>query len=237
MQAIILAAGQGSRLRPLTQEIPKCLVEVGGKSILARTLEALMENGVHDVVFTTGYREEKIRAFVAATYPALRPLYIKNDRYQETNYIYSLWLARAHIIEDVIFAFGDWIYEKTLIKKAVDAPYTGILVSHQFKPPQKDFKARLENGFVKEIANNIDEAHAIGCVSLYKVLLADWQKWMACVDDFIREGKTTSQAEDALNTILHTHMMRPIFFENEGAIEIDDLNDFKRAEYLVTHLT
>ena len=95
MKALILASGLGTRLKPLTDDKPKTLIQVGGKELLARIADAIIENGIIDVVMTTGHFEEKLKAFMCSYYPQLRVTYVNNPDYATTNYIYSQWLPRA----------------------------------------------------------------------------------------------------------------------------------------------
>ena len=95
MKAIILAAGTASRLRPLTDNTPKCLLNIGERPLLQRSMDALCENGIDEFVIVTGYLHEMIEDFVARTYPeGIRVTFIHNEVYATTNNIYSLWLAR-----------------------------------------------------------------------------------------------------------------------------------------------
>ena len=100
MKAVILAAGIASRLRPLTDNTPKCLLKAGKKSILELTLDNLIANDCKDIVIVTGYLEQQIRNFISAYYPQLTVTYIYNEVYSSTNNIYSLWLAKNSILDN-----------------------------------------------------------------------------------------------------------------------------------------
>ena len=103
-KAIILAAGTASRLRPLTSNTPKCLLKVGERTLLQRSMDALIKAGISEFVIVTGYLHEQIEDFVRKTYQNSLPLregrggsvcFIHNKDYATTNNIYSLWLART----------------------------------------------------------------------------------------------------------------------------------------------
>ena len=110
MKAIILAAGQGQRLRPLTNHFPKCLIPIGGAPVLEHMLYRIELCGLRDVVLVTGFEADSIRRTV--TRFALRDLRIKflvNERFAETNNLYSLWLAlRDNIGPVTIFNADDY---------------------------------------------------------------------------------------------------------------------------------
>ena len=93
MIGVILAAGMAKRLRPLTDTKPKCLLEVAGKTLLQRTIDAMLQTGVTELVVVTGYKAEMIKAFINQHYPKLRVQFLDNTDYEHNNNIYSLWMA------------------------------------------------------------------------------------------------------------------------------------------------
>ncbi len=109
MKAIITAAGMGTRLAPLTNDIPKCLLDINGKSIMQRMLETLRECGVEDIVMVTGYRKETI------TYPGIK--YYENTNYQRNNILKSLFYAEEEMDTAFIFSYSDIIYERDVVDK------------------------------------------------------------------------------------------------------------------------
>lgn len=105
MRAIVLAAGEGTRLRPHTLDKPKCLVPLAGRPLLEWQAGSLRRAGVHDITVVTGYRAEQVAALGFAT--------VHNDRFAETNMVASLMCARALLdgSDDVVIAYGDLVYE------------------------------------------------------------------------------------------------------------------------------
>ena len=95
LQAIVLAAGFGRRMQPLTDSCHKALLPVGGTTILARIVDSLLAVGVTDITVVTGYRDADIRAYLLDRYPATSFQFVENTRYAETNNIVSLSLALA----------------------------------------------------------------------------------------------------------------------------------------------
>ena len=118
MKAIILAAGQGIRLRPLTDDKPKCLVELAGKPLLEHQLAILRAGGVDDIHIVGGYRAEQLQR------PGIT-LHI-NERFAETNMVATLFAAEAVMTgeSDLIIGYGDIVYESRVLAAllAVDAP-------------------------------------------------------------------------------------------------------------------
>lgn len=93
MIGVILAAGMAKRLRPLTDSCPKCLLKVGERTLLQRTVDAMCMAGISQFVVVTGYREEMIRQFLIRRYPSLQFSFLNNADFEHNNNIYSLWMA------------------------------------------------------------------------------------------------------------------------------------------------
>ncbi|MEX2117034.1 MAG: phosphocholine cytidylyltransferase family protein [Bacteroidota bacterium] len=95
MKCVILAAGIGKRLRPLTAKTPKCLLTIGGRTLLERTLDAVLANGIREIAIVTGFEGAKVRAKVSRAFPRVQVTFLHNARFRVTNNAYSLSLARA----------------------------------------------------------------------------------------------------------------------------------------------
>ena len=120
MKAILLAAGEGLGLRPLTDTIPKPLLEVLGKSVIERTINQLHKFGINDFIFITNYRENQIENFVKNKFPMLNVEFIHQPKIQGTSN--ALFLARNSIEEDFFICVnGDCIYSPSLVKRTVEA--------------------------------------------------------------------------------------------------------------------
>jgi len=114
-KAIIIAGGLSSRLYPLTDEKPKCMLEVGGKTILKREIEALQACGVNDIVVVAGYKKEKIN------YPDIK-YYNDNDHHQAPSILRGLLCAEQEMADGFICSYSDIIYNKSVVEKLLSAP-------------------------------------------------------------------------------------------------------------------
>lgn len=121
-RAIVLAAGSGARLHPLTQDRPKCLVRVGGESLLSRLVGDLVAVGVSQVVIVTGHLGERIVEELPAAHPSVDFVFVANDRYRTTNNIYSLWLARAHFDQDFLLLEADVLCRPEVLAPLTEGP-------------------------------------------------------------------------------------------------------------------
>lgn len=112
-RVIILAAGSGSRLRPYTSDRPKCLIELGGHTLLEWQLQSLRSCGLEDVIIVTGYKGDQIESLGCRT--------VHNPKWMDTNMVASLWCVSGDITDDVIVAYSDIIYEPGVIKNLLDS--------------------------------------------------------------------------------------------------------------------
>ncbi|MHC4625406.1 MAG: phosphocholine cytidylyltransferase family protein [Planctomycetota bacterium] len=116
-KAIILVAGGGLRLRPMTDHVPKCLVQINNKSILVNALENLQDNGISETLLVVGYKSEQIKETIGNCFRGMKIAYCQNSIYDKTNNIYSLYLARDRLREGVILLEGDVFFEEKILKE------------------------------------------------------------------------------------------------------------------------
>lgn len=121
--AIILAAGKGTRLRPLTDNIPKCMVEVADKPILEWQIDTMISCGIDNIIVVSGYREEEIID--------LRVKKIYNRDYETTNMVYSLFCAREYLKRDVIVSYGDIVYSQNVLQKLMQSDKDMVIASDE----------------------------------------------------------------------------------------------------------
>ncbi|MGB6087783.1 NTP transferase domain-containing protein [Parvibaculum sp.] len=123
MKVIFLAAGQGTRLRPLTDDRPKCMVPFLGKPLIERDIETLRLCGVNDILVIGGYRAEKLEGLGVEI--------VLNPRFETTNMVQTLFSARAHFPTDtgLIISYGDIVYQPPLVRALIesDAPVSVVI--------------------------------------------------------------------------------------------------------------
>jgi L-glutamine-phosphate cytidylyltransferase len=129
MHAIILSAGQGRRLLPLTHDRPKCLLELAGRPLLAWQLDALLAAGVGPVTVVTGYATDAVEKLLAQAYGdvPVRPLY--NPFYEVADNLASCWLARERFAADTLLLNGDTVFEPAVLTRLLAAPAAPITLA------------------------------------------------------------------------------------------------------------
>lgn len=173
MKSIILAAGTASRLRPLTSNTPKCLLKVGERTLLQRSIDALIAAGIRDFVIVTGYLHEQIEDFVRKTYQDSLPLregrggsfcFIHNKDYETTNNIYSLWLARPEAEgQEVLLLDSDLLYDGQIVERVLADKHENVLTLIRHELGEEEMKVVTdEKGAIIEISKTCDPASAAG---------------------------------------------------------------------------
>jgi len=164
MKAVILAAGIASRLRPLTDNTPKCLLKVGAKNILELTIENLLANGVSDIVIVTGYLENMVKAFVNERFPRLKTAFIYNELFASTNNIFSLWLAKEALRgEAMLLLDSDIIFDGRIITDLLNSGFDSCLALKRHKVGDEEIKVKTgEKGRILEIGKTVKPSEAAG---------------------------------------------------------------------------
>ena len=151
------------RLRPLTDEKPKCLLEVGGKTLLQRTVDAMISAGVKEFVVVTGYRENMIREFLTIHYSLCTIHYIDNPDYEHNNNIFSLWLAMQKLHgQEVLLMDSDILCDPEAVRR-VARKTNPALAMQQHELGEEEMKIVVDDaGRITEISKTCSPADAIG---------------------------------------------------------------------------
>ena len=171
MKAIILSAGQGSRLGHLVDDRPKCLIDFSGRSLLDRQLDTLAANGVDEAVVVTGFHDELIEQAIAARSGGPRVRTIYNPFYKVADNTGSLYMARAELAGDCLVWNGDTLVSDALMEKVVGNDRSGICVTIDRKDSydEDDMKVVEEGGKLKAIGKRLElgrvNAESIGLLA------------------------------------------------------------------------
>jgi choline kinase len=243
MKAIILAAGKGTRLAPLTNDLPKPMVDVAGRPLLLRTIDRLAAAGIAgaDVIVVTGYRQESIRARLdAAGLGACRTVF--NPRWEDWNNNYSLLVAREAAGGDAILQIdGDVLFDGAVIPRMLAAPGPACLsidVRKELDPETMKVEADSE-GRIRAISKKLDPAACAGeYIGLTRL---DAPAASLVFDELARfpELKLTHEYyEHAYHRLAGRGActFRVVNIHDCVTTEIDDLADLRRAEELVRHM-
>jgi L-glutamine-phosphate cytidylyltransferase len=243
MQLIILAAGMGSRLKPITDNVPKGLVQVNGKSILEWQVDIARQLGITDICIVTGYKFECIDIPETTT--------IHNPQYNTTNMTHSLFCAQEYFKDEFVLSYGDIIYSKKIMEKLLNsnAPIS-IVVDDNWRSYWEDrFDNPLDDAESLTIANN--QITSIGqkptslndIESQYIGLMSFKNTGVASLVDSHSEIRrhNPSIAQHMYMTDLLQYMINkeinltPVHISS-GWIEIDSLKDLELAKILLPQI-
>jgi histidinol-phosphate/aromatic aminotransferase/cobyric acid decarboxylase-like protein/choline kinase len=242
MIAVILAAGCGQRMRPLTQSIHKTLLPVGTETVLARIILNLLELEIREIAMVTGYRADDVRAHLEARFPELPIRYIHNPEYLKTNNLVSLHLAMEsiEIDSDMILIESDLVFETNVLRRLVTSPHPNVAMVDRYAPGMDGTVVTLDGGVITGVIPphlqgvNFSFQNKFKTLNLYKFSGA------FCRDTFrnlLAFYATTNASkcyyELVLGVIIYLHsaQIHAELVEGETWAEIDDPNDLEIARY------
>ena len=233
MKAIILNSGIGKRMRPFTDKNPKCFAKVNGETLLERQIRILTEYGINEFVITTGPFESKIKNLIKKKFPKIKVAFVRNPAYESTNYIYSMFLARKLLNDDILLMHGDMIFEEKLFGKLINSEKKDcVLVNNFIKIPEKDFKVKIESGIAIKIGVDVFGKNAFFLAPVYKMSKKSFKIWMDKIKELVEKGRTNEYAENAFNEIQSKITLYPLYYQKEACMEIDNFDDLALAKKL-----
>ena len=226
MIALLLNSGLGSRMGDETREHPKCLCRISEEeTILSWQVKLLERFGVTDAVVTTGHLADMLRAYIGELDTPVRFHYVHNPRYRETNYIYSMYLARELLKGDVLSLHGDLVLHPLVMERLLAAPVSSVAVDASLPLPEKDFKAQMADGRVRAIGVDRFGEDCAACQPAYKWLEKDFRRWMEEIVRFIEAGEERCYAENAFNAAWEEIPLYPLSVKGLLCSEIDNQED------------
>lgn len=259
MKVIILAAGQGTRLRPFTDTMPKCMVKICGKSIIERQIETLKYCDVkeEDIYIIAGYKDEVLKRHLAG----YNLHFIQNTEYERTNMVYSMMQARSVLESEtsIIVAYGDIVYTKDTLQEIIDAKNTISVVvddgwqsywEKRFEDPLKDAETLVYDGHdnILEIGQKTKDikkiqSQYIGLMKYCNHGLIDMLSLCAEADRRSVNGLKLWRTDRNYKQMYMTDMLQGLIDEgnqikaihiNRGWYEVDCVKDLKIVEEEIT---
>ena len=233
--ALLLAAGAGTRLQPLTDNCPKCLTEVQGVPILGRLVSCLLAQGFTRLVVVVGYRDEQIRDYLESHASGLTVHVVDCREYATTNNIYSLWRAREHIREPFVLIESDVVFDAHLLGLMRVRDRIAIA---RFQSPTLGTTVSIDEfGRVISFRVGADPcAPGLGhkTVNLYSLSTATWREVVRRLDGRIAAGRVHDYYEDVFAEMVAEGLLtlQSVPFDEGRWCEIDTLEDLRAAELL-----
>ena len=242
MIGVILAAGMAKRLRPLTDTKPKCLLKVGNRTLLERTVRAMQQAGITEFVVVTGYRGDQIRSFLENLEPLdnlEKPTFhfLHNADYEHNNNIYSLWMAGEVVRgKDFLLMDSDILCDPAAVV-AIAKQEESALALNRHECGEEEIKVIVDaNGHITEINKTCNPADAIGeSVGIEKMTAAYSEAIYKELDQMItKEGLIDIFYERAFERLIpQGYTFKVVDTTDYFSYELDTPEDFQRAQELI----
>ena len=230
MKALILNSGLGKRMGSITKDQPKCMTQISdNNSILSYQLEILNDLNIYDIVITTGYYNNILEDYCKQKFPSLEIKFINNPLFDSTNYIYSIYLSREFLNDDLLLMHGDLVFEKKVLSELISKKNSSMTISTKLPLPEKDFKAVIKNGMIRRIGVEFFD-NARTAQPLYFLKKKDWLTWLNSIVAFCEKGDVNCYAENAFNVVSDTIELIPYDYEYMLCEEIDTEEDLIRVK-------
>ena len=239
MKGIILAAGMGTRLLPLTRTQPKCLVNVAGKPMMAYQLDPLRAAGIRECTIVVGYLAGSVRNCFGSNYRGIRLSYVENTAYETSNNLCSLWQARAEFDDDVLLLESDLVFDDQLINDLVMMDDRNVAVVDRFQPNMDGSVILANGGAAKALVLKSDQfpgfdyRSALKTVNIYRLSRKTLVETIVPeMEEFLAEGRTDQYYEAVFASLIRANRMKMAVMEtgNIHWAEIDTLDDLREAE-------
>ena len=237
MIGVILAAGMAKRLRPLTDERPKCLLTVGSRTLLQRTVDSLVGAGITELVVVTGYRAEMVRDFLRAHYPTLTIHFLHNADYANNNNIFSLWMTRPYTEgQDFLLLDSDILFDPQIIPTLLRTEGSALSLNRH-ELGDEEIKVIVDDkNQVLEISKTCSPQEAIGeSVGIEKMTAEYSNALFPELEQMIeREGLVDVFYERAFERLIpQGHTFQVVDTTQLFSIELDTVEDFENAKKLI----
>lgn len=157
MKAIVLSAGQGRRLLPLTESAPKCAVELQGRSLLDWQIDQLLACGIDEVVVVTGFHAERVDALLTRRQDRARVRSLYNPFFEVADNLASCWLAREEMDGDFLLLNGDTLFEPAVLRRLLESTHRPVTlaVDHKVHYDDDDMKVQLDAGRLLAVGKDL----------------------------------------------------------------------------------
>jgi len=239
MKGLILAAGMGTRLHPMTRMRPKSLVEVAGRPMMQYQLDSLRRAGIAECTIVVGCMADAIRSYFGLDYRGVKLSYVENTAYETTNNLYSLWLARAEFDDDIVLLESDLVFDDLLLCDLLLMDEPNVAVVDQFQPTMDGTVIMAGWGVAKQMVLKSDQGpdfdygSAFKTVNIYRFAKDTLVETIVPkMSEFLAADRTDLYYEAVFASLISSNDMRMALMDtgNRKWAEIDTLGDLLEAD-------
>ena len=241
MNALILAAGKGTRMEELTKDKNKCMIKINDISLITRLIKILLKNGIENINIVTGYKSKELKDYINKELNDVSINYIENLEYNNTNNIYSMYLAREELKkDDTIIIESDLIFEEDIIKRLKESKNKNIACISKYKNFMDGTVVELKQNKITEFIQKtnkkyerIDRTKYYKTVNIYKVSKnISKEIFVPKLEEYINNSKVNEYYESVFEELTTNKKMKfdALIVEKEQWYEIDTNEDLKEAQ-------
>lgn len=230
LKAVILCAGQGRRLAPLTENRPKCLLPVGDKTILEHILDNLEDANIAEVILVTGFKRQLVKNLVNGKRNG-RIRFVLNERFSSTNTAYSLNLALRTVDSDFILINGDVLFDKGILMELIDHPQKNcVVVDRRVALNEEEVKVIADDNKVKRIGKELRPEDCLGeAIGINKLSGEIIPSLRDVFDDLEARKEHHHFFEIGIDRLIPRAVLFGVHLTERAWIEIDTIEDYRSA--------
>jgi len=225
VRALILAAGRGSRLGDAAHEVPKCLLEIGRRTLIEHQIDALSDAGIGPTTMVVGYAASEIRESVG-----IRAEYVHNSRWDRTNSLYSFWLARERLTGPTVILNSDVLFDPRVLERLMAVEGDAFAIDSSSGQAREQMKVEIIDGRLADMRKDLpaDRVHGEN-VGIIKLTAETVQELVAEAEKLVLSGMDKSWLGSAVRELAQRRPLTPVDVSDLPWVEIDFPNDLERA--------
>jgi len=237
IQIVILAAGQGKRLLPLTKDFPKTMLKVGDLPIINHIFNSINLDVVNEILIVVGHNKHVVINYLKNDFKGIPIKYIDNPKHSETNSLYSLWLAKSELKEKIAIINADTLFHKKILEDLINSEYDAALAiddTVSIPLPEEAMKATIINKRIKDVSKTISAEKTHGdAIGIYKFAGKSLKVLINELDDLVSNSVTKQLFTYAVRNVLNKIDVFSVSTKGRSWIEIDDKNDLDTAQTVI----
>ncbi len=238
MKALLLCAGSGNRIKPLSSSVPKPLIEINGKSLLERVLDQLEHFSIKDVFVVVGYKKDMIKKILKKKSDKINIRCIDNPFYNKLNNLFSVWLSKPYLFgEEFLLINGDIIFDNGILKLVMNSNLENFCVIDTTLPlPDDSMKVKFNvKGDIADFGKGLKGANGF-TAGIHKFSKDGSKTLFSEIEGMLEEGKDDYHHAAILNIIKkYRFKQKALLIKNMAWCEIDEINDIKKAEEMFSN--
>jgi len=235
MIIVILAAGMGQRLRPLTEDKPKILLEINGKTLLERFISVFSKNNISEFILVVGHYKEKVDEAIISLQKKynINVKIVENEKYDITNTSCSTYIASKDITDDFVLINGDNVLDSNIVKKIINTENTGMVIDNYKELNEESFKITINNGIIEDIGKELNIETSNGeFIGVSKVVKRDIDEFNKILCNLIKENPQ-NYYDFAYKDLSKISKIDFVYTNGLKWTEIDDHDDWEKAKEIV----